>query len=355
MSLSIDPAKLVPYLADEELQRLKFLISEKQRFDSMTAEEQRLENLRVSFGRSPGAFFREAWKVLEPGKDLEWSWHYDMQSEYLQAVFLGQIRRLILNQPYRTAKSSFCTVCFPAWCWTKKKSLAFLTASYSSDLSADHSVKRRRLMESRWYRALWPLEFTRDTNRQDQYRNTGEGEMIATSVGASATGRGGDILILDDAMNAEEARSKAAQDRLHQWFPSVFRSRLNDPARSAIIVIEQRTSENDMTGWLLANEPGQWTHVVVPTECERRTEYSYPVSGHIHVREPGDVLQPGRHTPEVIRTRKIHARTWSTQDQQEPTPDSGNLFLREWWQYRGTKRAKYDQIITSWDFAVEGN
>lgn len=348
-------ADLIPYLTDEELRSLEFLTAERQRFDGMTTEEQRLESIRNEAGKTPAAFFRSSWGVLEPGKSLEWSWHYDMIGEHLEAVYLGQLRRVIINVPPRTAKSTFCTISFPAWCWTRNKALSFLTASYSSDLSSDHSVKRRRLMESAWYQSLWPVHFTRDTNRQDQYRNTGEGEMIATSVGASATGRGGDILILDDAMNAEEARSKAAQTKLHSWFPNVFRSRLNDPATGAIIVIEQRTNESDMTGWLLRNEPGQWTHIVVPTEAEERKEFPFPISKKIHTREIGDVLQPKRHTPEVIRTRKIHTRTWATQDQQRPAPDSGIVFMRKWWQYRKGLRARYDQIVTSWDFAVEGN
>ena len=350
-----DPARLIPYLTDEELARLKFLTAERERFDKMTVEEQRIENLRVSFGRTPAAFFREAWKVLEPGKELEWSWHYDLIGEYLQAVFLGQIRRLIINVPYRLGKSTQATVCFPAWCWIKKPTLRFLSASYSGDLASDHSAKRRLLIESGWYQSLWPVVFSRDTNRRDQYKNTSSGEMIATSPSATATGRGGDILIMDDALSAEEAKSDTVRKARHEWFTSTFRGRLDDPARGAIILIEQRTHADDMTGWLLENEPGQWEHIAIPTECERQKEYSYPITGRIHVREVGDVLQPGRHTPEVIRTRKIHARAWSAQDQQNPTPDAGNLFQRDWWKYRKVRRDRYDIIITSWDFAVEGN
>jgi predicted phage terminase large subunit-like protein len=349
-------AELMPYFTDAELKELEFLAAEKQRFADMTADEECIEARRAEAGKNPAAFFRASWNVLEPGKDLEWSWHYDLIGEYLQAAFLRQIRRLIINVPPRTAKSSEATICFPAWVWTRQPGMRFLTASHSSGLSGDHSAARRRLIESRWYQNLWPLEFTRDTNRRDQYRNTAQGEMIATSVGSSeALGKGGDILIVDDAMNPAEARSAAKIKELHEWFPNVFRQRLNDPATGVIIVIEQRTGENDLTGWLKTNEPGQWQDVVVPLEAPARKEYSFPISGKVHARETGDVLQPRRHTPEVIANRKIHTRTWATQDQQQPAPDSGIVFLREWWKYRGTPRAKYDQIITTWDFAVEGN
>ena len=349
-------AELIRYLTDDELRQLEFLTTERERFANMTADEERLAAIRAEAGRNPASFFRAAWPVLEPGKDLEWSWHYDLIGEYLQAAFLRQIRRLIINLPPRTAKTTESTICFPAWVWTKQPGMRFLTASHSSGLSGDHSAARRRLIESRWYQSLWPLNFTRDTNRRDQYRNTAQGEMIATSVGSSeALGKGGDILMVDDAMNPAEARSAAKIKELHDWFPNVFRQRLNDPATGVIIVIEQRSGENDLTGWLLKNEPNQWQHVVVPLEAPVRKEYSFPISGKVHVREPGDVLQPRRHTTEVIANRKIHVRTFATQDQQQPARESGIIFLREWWKFRGTMRASYDVIITSWDFAVEGN
>jgi predicted phage terminase large subunit-like protein len=342
-------------LTDAEIYELQFLAEQRDRLAQMSENDQRLQEERVKLQRSSADFFRVAWNVLEPGKPIEWSWHYDLIGEWLHAAFLKQVTRLIINVPYRSAKSNQVTISWPAWCWTMKPELCFLGASYSDQLSSDHSVKRRRLIESAWYQSLWPLEFSRDTNRQDQYRNVKTGEMIATSVGASATGRGGDILILDDAMNAADAMSLAKQKQLHDWFPNVFRSRLNDPATGVIIVIEQRTGEKDMTGWLLKNEPDQWTHIVVPTQCDEVKTYSFPISKREFVREVGDVLQPARHTPEVIATRKIHSRTWATQDQQRPAPDSGIVFKREWWRFRKVPRAQYNQIITSWDFAVEGN
>ena len=349
-------SELMPFMTDQQIKELELCASEKQRHDGMTAEEERFEAARAEAGRNPAAFFRAAWPVLEPGKALEWSWHYDLIGEFLQAAYLRQIRRLIINVPPRSAKSSQSTICFPAWVWSKQPITRFLTASHSSGLSGDHSAARRRLIESRWYQSLWPMEFTRDTNRRDQYRNTAQGEMIATSVGSSeALGKGGDILIVDDAMNPAEARSAAKLKELHDWFPNVFRQRLNDPATGVIIVIEQRTGENDLTGWLKKNEPDQWQEVVVPLEAPARKDYSFPISGKVHSREVGDVLQPKRHTPAVIASRKIHTRTWATQDQQQPAPDTGIIFLREWWKFRGTMRARYDLIVTSWDFAVEGN
>lgn len=363
-SPKIDSQMILPdnlnlsHFTDAELAELDFLLREDQRLSQMTADEAVMAEERTRLERSPAAFFREAWKLLEPGKDIEWSWHYDMIGEYLQACYQRQITRLVINVPYRTSKSNQVTICWPAWCWARNQTLRFVSSSYSDELSTDHSIKRRALIESQWYQRLWPVTFTRDTNRQDQYKNSSQGEMIATSVTGTTMGRGGDFLIADDSLNAKEAGSKAAQNRLHRWFPW-FKGRLDDPAHGGIVVIEQRTNMNDLTGYLIANEGlkekgGQWTHVIVPTECELTTTYTYPVTGHVHVREAGDVLQPNRHTPEVIKSRKVHASTWATQDQQRPAPDEGIIFKRAWWKYYQAPPSKFDQIITSWDFAVEG-
>jgi predicted phage terminase large subunit-like protein len=351
------PSELVRYLTDAELKELEFRKQELDQLDKMTVEQQLRLQYRTQLEASPSNFFREAWPVLEPGTRLADSWHYDYVGEHLESVYRGEIRRLIINVPPRTAKTDAVTICWPAQCWGRNPTLRFLCASYSMDLSRDHSIKRRTLMESEWYRTTWPnVQFSRDTNRQDQYRNLNEGEMIATSVGLSGTtGRGANILILDDGMSADQAKSDTYRKTAHSWYVNTFTRRLNDPANGAIVVVEQRTHDDDITGWLLKNEPGQWTHVVIPLQEETTKTYTYPRSGTVHERMEGDVLQPTRFPPSVIASRKIHVRTFATQDQQKPAPDSGIVFQREWWRYRKVPREKYDQIVTSWDFAVEGN
>jgi predicted phage terminase large subunit-like protein len=339
---------------DEKIIEATFLIEQIQRFSVMSKEEEERHAYRARLEASPAEFFREAWKVLEPGKPLNWDWHYDCIGEHLHAAFLGQIRRLAINIPPRMGKSSYATIAWPAWGWTRDSTKRFLTSSYSADLSRDHSIKRRRLIQSPWYQSIWPMEMSRDTDRQDQYSNLSTGEMIATSVGATATGRGGSILILDDALSADEAKSKVKRVTMHGWFVDTFSKRLDDPAKGVIVAIEQRTHQEDFTGWAMANEPEQWTLLKIPLVAERPQQYSFPMSGQVITREAGDVLQPDRFPPSVIAQRRIHTRNFATQDQQEPAPDSGIVFMREWWKYRSAPRARYDRVITSWDFAVEG-
>ena len=339
----------------EELAELAVLLERRREFEQLSEEEQKRLEYKARLESSPAEFFRAAWDVLEPGRPLIWSWHYDLIGEYLKLVWRREIKRLIINVPPRTAKSTEGTICFPAWGWALDQRMRFLTASYSKDLSAEHSSKRRALIESVWFQNLWPVEFSSDTNRRDQYRNALLGEMIATSVGATGTGRGGDILILDDGLSADQAVSESERKTAHDWFRDTFRTRLNDPSTGAIVVIEQRTHHDDVTGWLLRNEPGQWTQVTIPLVQDQKeaVQVVFPASGHVMERLSGDVLQPERHTPEVIAARMVHRRTYETQDEQRPSPDGGDICKREWWQFYRAVPDEFDQVLDSWDLSFK--
>src|SRR5208283_5110569 len=136
-------------------QRLLRLLKEKQRRLDMQQQRPALEE-------DLGAFFREAWKVLEPGRKLAWSWHYDLMAEYLWLVREGKLQEkfpdtvgIVFNVPPRTAKSTFLSVCFPVWMWLKDPSWRFQCFSYSAELSTEHSMKRRTLIQSPWFQELW--------------------------------------------------------------------------------------------------------------------------------------------------------------------------------------------------------
>lgn len=95
------------------------------------------------------AFVKKAWPIIHPTRPLVWSWHYDLLCEYLTAVKQRKVTRLIINVPPRTAKSTIATICFPCWVWASEPSHNFLTASYSLDLSTDHSIMREPFLLER--------------------------------------------------------------------------------------------------------------------------------------------------------------------------------------------------------------
>lgn len=281
---------------------------------------------RVVLANDLAEFAKQAWSILYPGRDLIWSWHYDYLCECLLLVKQRTLRRLIINVPPRTLKSTLITIIFPVWTWLTDPSHHFLTASYNLDLSIEHSVKRRILLKSPWLKDLCRNVFrvTGGRNRVDQFMNNRGGQMVATSLGATAWGRGGDTAIIDDPLSADQALSDAERTYANNWADRVPRSRLNDPANGAIILVMQRLHELDMTGYLLEHEPELWTPIIIPLVAEEDERWVFPISGRIIERKAGEVLMPERFTPEVVEERRSQRIVFACQCQQRPAPAEGN-------------------------------
>jgi hypothetical protein len=179
--------------------------------------------------RSLADFFRQAWAVLERKTPFQSNWHIDLLCEYLEAVALGEITRLIINVPPRSGKSLLTTVCMPCWVWLSNPAERFMCASYSSALSTKHSADRRTLIKSPWYQSRWGsiVKLKKDSNQKTAFANSELGEMIATSVGASATGRGGGFLLADDLINPHQADSDVEREAAIK----MVRRDVFDPAR----------------------------------------------------------------------------------------------------------------------------
>ena len=138
-------------------------------------------------------FVRAAWPVLEPGTPYLSNWHIDAVSEYLEAVTAGQITRLLVNMPPRYGKSILITILWPVWEWIRRPETRWLFASYSGSLSVKHSVDRRTVIRSDWYQERWGDRYrlADDQNAKAEFSNDRRGVMVATSIGGTATGKGG--------------------------------------------------------------------------------------------------------------------------------------------------------------------
>lgn len=351
-------------LSPEELDELRVRLEARAQYQSASTEERERIQRRAELEADFPAFVRAAWHVIRPGQELRWSWHYDLIAEWLTLVFQRKCLRLIVNISPRTLKSILVTVMFPAWVWTKQPSHSFACASYSGELSTEHSVMRRNLIESDWFKSLWGdrLWLADDQNQKTKYKNNFEAQMIATSVGGTATGLGGDTLIVDDALKADEAKSDVIRKAALEWFDGTWRTRLNDQATGALVVVEQRTHELDLSGYL--KEEGGWTHLCLPLEAEEHERWVFPVSGRVVEREIGAVLQPDRFPPEVVVVLKKLRLVWSGQYQQHPAPLEGNMIKRADVRYYGGRDPitgerdrelpiKFDNILISVDCAFK--
>lgn len=280
--------------------------------------------------RDLGAFTRAAWPTLHPGSKLVWNWHLDLICEYLTLVGRREIRRLIINVPPRTAKSTVASICFPVWSWLDDPTSSYLCASYELDLASTHNLDRRRLITSAWFQSLFAERFKLATDRNlvEEFTNDRGGAMLAASVNSRAMGRGGHTAIVDDPISATDVFSDVLRKQASDWFQNMLPQRLNDPATSPIIVIMQRVHEADPTGFLLETEPGEWKHIKLPLVAEENETWTFPLSGRVVARRKGEVLDPKRFPRKVVEARKRNRLAWAGQYQQEPAPIEGNLIRR---------------------------
>src|SRR5208337_2945525 len=194
------------------------------------------------------------------------SWHHEFIAAKLAAVRAGRVRRLIISVPPRHLKSHLASVAFPAWCLGHDPSLQILCVSYAQDLADKLARDCRRIVASDWYRWLFPTRLSPQRQAVAEFETTAQGSRVATSVGGVLTGRGADLIIIDDPLKPEEALSQTQRRTANEWFDHTLYSRLNDKLEGAIVLIMHRLHEDDLTGHVLAQEP--WEVVRLPAIAE---------------------------------------------------------------------------------------
>jgi predicted phage terminase large subunit-like protein len=271
-------------------------------------------------------FVREAWDILEPGNPFLPNWHIELICEYLSSISRGERKRLVFNMPPRYGKSLLISVFWPCWEWTFRPEERWVFASYAQNLADDHSLARRTLIESDWYQSRWGdvFELRGDQNQKREFRNDRRGTMIATSVGGTATGKGGNRLVVDDPVNPKQAESEILRHRADEWFGRTLSTRLNDKKRGVVVLVMQRLHQDDLTAKCL--ELG-YEAVVMPGVAEKAEDVIFP-SGRIVHREPGDLLWPAREGPVEIEQARLSLGEygWASQYGQRPAPMGGGIF-----------------------------
>jgi len=277
-------------------------------------------------------FFLAAFPIVDPGAQLKMNWHIEYICEYLEACWEREIKKLILNIPPRFMKSNLCTVSFPAWGLGKDPAEKFMCASYSGKLSVKHSVDSRLIVESPWFKTLFPeTRIAKDQNAKEKFQTTKRGHRIATSVGGSATGDGGNFLIQDDPINPRMAMSEAERNTANEWIDQTWSTRKNDPKTAVEIIVMQRLHVKDPTGKMLSEDDG-WTQVVIPQEAEISQIITYPRTGKIITRREGELLHTDRVGPDEVKSfkKRLGSYGYSSQQQQRPSPKGGGIIKLEW-------------------------
>jgi hypothetical protein len=203
------------------------------------------------------------------------NWHFELIAGKLAAVYQGRIRRLLISVPPRHLKSHLASVAFRAWCLGHEPGLQIVCASYAQDLADKLSRDCRHVLASEWYRQLFPTRLSAQRQAVSEFETTAQGCRLATSVGGVLTGRGADLIIIDDPLKPEEALSQAQRQAANDWFDHTLYSRLNDTRTGAIILIMHRLHEDDLAGHVLAQE--DWDVVRFPAIAEDDESYAFDI------------------------------------------------------------------------------
>lgn len=305
-------------------------------------------------GLTLAEFAVAAWHVLEPTTPLVWNWHLEVMCAHVADLVLdlpsapgrqATPQKLILNVPPGTCKSLIFSVFLPAWVWLWRPSWRALYASGAPSVVTRDSMRCRDLVKSEWYRRTFApsWDISKDQDEKQHYANTARGWRKGVAAGMGVTGERADFLGVDDPNDAKEIHSKAHRRQINEaWWSTAFHNRIADPAKSKVGLIQQRLHEEDLTGYLLEREKGQWAHLVIQMEHELPGG-QHPAPGDkptwLGWSDPrehdGQLLQPARFTPEWLTGEKVALGTAGAagQLQQRPTPASGNRFQKAWWRF----------------------
>ena len=302
-------------------------------------------------------FLEKVFTTLAPGQLFIPTWHLEAIAWQLERVRRGEIRRLIINMPPRSLKSITASVAYPAFVLGHDPSRRIICVSYSGDLAKKHSNDFRAVLESPWYRSTFP------TTRIGPYKNseteielTARGFRLATSVGGTLTGRGGDTIIIDDPLKPDDAMSETKRSTANQWFTNTLLSRLDDKRTGAIVVVMQRVHMDDLTGFLLSQSDA-WEVLSLPAIAD--FEETIPIgNGRTHRREIDEVLSPEREPLHILEGIKLQmgSDAFSAQFQQAPTPPGGAMVKRHWIKRYQEPPPASERFLTlqSWDTASKG-
>jgi len=298
-------------------------------------------------------FIHRCFLHVVPGDQYYSNWHLKAIAWHLSECLRGRIKRLLITIPPRSLKSISASVAFPAWALGHDPTCKFICASYSEDLAAKFARDTRAVMASDWYRKIFPrTRFSRERNAELDFMTTKRGFRLSTSVGGTLTGRGGNLIIIDDPLKPQDAMSDALRESTKQWYENTLYSRLDNKSKDIIILIMQRLHMDDLAGHVLEKE--KWIHLNLPAIAEEAQRILIG-EDQFYDWKKGELLHAERESMETLENIKntIGTFNFSAQYLQSPIPIEGNLLKWEWFEVypAPSQKERNDQVVQSWDTA----
>lgn len=302
------------------------------------------------------AFCEKAFIHLNPGRTFVPGWYIRAIAYYLQVSAIErQVDRVVINLPPRALKSTLASVVLPAFLLGHDPTLRIVVASYSQELANMLGRQTRSLMQSDWYKRLFPS--TRLNPRrlaEHDFQTTRGGFRLATSTGGALTGRGGDVIIVDDPLKADDAYSETRRNNAVAWTRTTLFSRLDDKKRGVIINVQQRLHEDDLSGHLL--RAGGWLHLNLAAIAEKDEWVQLGPGRDRYFRAAGEPMDPEREPLSVLDQirRDLGSAIFAAQYQQAPTPADGDIIKLSWFK-RHDVLPEGGELVMSLDTASKAN
>ncbi len=298
-------------------------------------EAKEREESRVDFL----TFVKKMWPAFIGGR------HHETMADAFERVANGELKRLIINMPPRHTKSEFASYLFPAWFLGRYPEKKIIQTAHTAELAVGFGRKVRNLIGQDDFQSVFPgIELSSDSKAAGRWNTNKRGDYFAIGVGGAVTGKGADVLIIDDPHSEQEAALGAynaeVYEKTYEWYTSGPRQRLQPGG--AIIIVMTRWSTRDLTGKIIKSVTqkegvDEWEVIELPA-----------------IMPSGKPLWPEFWPIDQLESLKaeLPVSKWSAQYQQNPTSEEGALIKREWWQeWEKSEPPSCEAIIQSWDTA----
>lgn len=296
-------------------------------------EQKKIESAQTSFM----GFVGHMWPAFIEGR------HHKIMAEAFEKIARGELKRLIINMPPRHTKSEFASYLLPAWFLGQFPNKKVIQTAHTAELSVGFGRKVRNLVDSDDFKEVFPkLQLRADSKAAGRWSTNDGGEYFAIGVGGAVTGKGADLLIIDDPHSEQEGQSgdPSVFDRTYDWYTSGPRQRLQPGG--AIIIVMTRWHMRDLTG------------KIIKSSTQRAGTDEWEVIEFPAIMPSGKALWPEFWSIaelEALRS-ELPSSKWNAQYQQNPTSEEGALIKREWWQvWEKDRPPPCEFIIQSWDTA----
>ncbi len=260
-------------------------------------------------------------------KEYHANWHHREIANLLERIEKGETKRAIIMVPPRHGKSTLATILFPAWYLGKHPDKEIITVSYSSELATDFGEKTRDMLKSPQYQAIFNTKIKADSESKQKWKTSDQGSYTSVGLGGAITGRGADLLIIDDPIkNSEEALSEVYREKIWNYYTSTLYTRLEKNA--AVILILTRWHQDDLAGRLIEQMQGdgeQWDIIRFPAIADEDDKH----------RKIGEALWKEKYDLQVLENikRTIGVYDWASLYQQTPVTAENQEFKKEYFKY----------------------